>query len=97
MRTRTFKTWLLDTVHDAAMAELRRQIEYKAAWYGAEVAMADHFFASSKTCSRCGAHKTVLSLATRTYVCEYCRSEIDRDVNAAINLARWAPEATTDT
>jgi putative transposase len=87
----------LDTVHDAATGELRRQIEYKAAWYSAEVAIADHFFASPKTCSRCGAHKTVLSLATRTHICEYCRLEIERDVNAAINLARWAPVATTDT
>jgi putative transposase len=88
---------LAKSVHDAAMGELRCQVEYKAAWYGTEVVIADRFFASSKTCSGCGALKSDLPLSTRTYACEYCCLEIDRDVNAAINLARWAPVATTGT
>jgi putative transposase len=74
------------------MGELRRQIEYKAPWYGVEVVVASRFFASSKTCSGCGAVKSMLSLSERLYVCEYCDLTIDRDLNAAVNLARWTPD-----
>jgi IS605 OrfB family transposase len=44
-------------VADASFGELRRQLEYKAAWHGGRVIVADRWFASSKTCSGCGAVK----------------------------------------
>ncbi|MFM7370697.1 MAG: zinc ribbon domain-containing protein, partial [Sphaerospermopsis kisseleviana] len=44
----------------------------------------------SKTCSRCGHKKENLSLSERIYYCENCGFEIDRDLNAAINLSRLA-------
>jgi putative transposase len=80
---------LVKSITDAAWGELRRQIEYKAAWYGVEVVLADRYFPSSKTCSGCGHVKESLSLSTRTYHCEHCDLVIDRDLNAAINLARY--------
>jgi putative transposase len=49
---------------------------------------ADRWYPSSKTCSRCGEQKPSLSLNERTYTCGHCDLVIDRDVNAAINLAR---------
>jgi putative transposase len=79
---------LSKALHDAAMGELRRQIEYKAGWYGVEVIVAGRFFPSSKTCSGCGHVKDLLSLSRRTYHCEACDLSIDRDLNAAVNLAR---------
>ena len=45
----------------------------------------DKFFPSSKKCSRCGKVKKVLPLSERTYRCE-CGNQMDRDVNAAINI-----------
>jgi putative transposase len=48
---------------------------------------ADTYFASSKTCSDCGTVKAKLSLAERTFRCPACGLEVDRDVNAARNLA----------
>ena len=45
---------------------------------------------ASKTCSECGAVKAKLALSERTYVCEACDTVLDRDVNAAVNLARLA-------
>ena len=75
-------------VHDAGWAELVRQLEYKAAWYGATIVKADRFYPSSKTCSARGAVKAKLSLAERTFGCDTCGTRADRDVNAAINLAR---------
>jgi putative transposase len=77
-------------VADASFAEIRRQVEYKTAWRGGRVVIADRWFASSKTCSECGAVKAKLALCEREYVCEACGTVLDRDVNAAVNLARLA-------
>lgn len=83
---------LAKSVSDAAMGELARQILYKAKWHCVEVRVADRFFPSSKTCSGCGVVKTNLNLSERTYCCDSCGLSIDRDLNAAINLARWQPK-----
>ena len=80
-------------ISDAGFGELRRQLEYKAAWYGTEVVIADRWFPSSKTCSGCGVVKGDLALADRVYECGSCGLVIDRDLNAAINLARYTPPA----
>jgi putative transposase len=78
-------------VSDAALGELCRQLAYKAGWYGTELVVADRWYPSSKTCSGCGAVKADLTLADRTYHCLACGLVIDRDVNAAVNLARYTP------
>jgi putative transposase len=78
---------LAKAIADVGFYELRRQIEYKAKRYGIEVVIADRWYASSKLCSDCG-HKNVdLTLADRVYTCPECGLEIDRDLNAALNLA----------
>ena len=81
---------LAKAVNDSGMGELRRQIEYKARWYGVEIAIADRWFPSSKMCSECGATNQVLTLSDRTFVCPACGCIIDRDLNAALNLAALA-------
>lgn len=73
---------------DAALAEIRRMLGYKATWYGSTLMEADRWYPSSKTCSVCGGRKPSLTLAERTYLCEHCGAVLDRDLNAAINLAR---------
>jgi len=78
---------LAKAVADASFGELRRQIEYKGQWYGVDVVVADRFYPSSKTCSGCGSKKPLLRLDERTFVCEKCGMIIDRDLNAALNLA----------
>ncbi|MEE2062253.1 zinc ribbon domain-containing protein [Rhodococcus artemisiae] len=45
-------------------------------------------------CSGCGRRKPHLTLSDRTYVCEHCGLTIDRDRNAAINLARLGGTGT---
>jgi len=74
------------------MGELSRQLLYKARWHGVDVRVADRYFPSSKTCSGCGVVRNDLNLATRTYSCGTCGLVLDRDLNAAINLARWQPK-----
>ncbi len=76
------------------MAELRRQIQYKAEWAGVSVHVADRWFPSSKRCSGCGAVKAKLCLSERTYTCEQCQLVVDRDLNAARNLAALVSEIT---
>jgi putative transposase len=87
---------LARVVSDAAFGELRRQIEYKAAWYGTDLVIADRWFPSSKTCSGCGNVKDDLTLSDRVYTCTACGLVLDRDVNAAINLARYKPAEDTN-
>jgi putative transposase len=75
-------------IADTGMAELRRLLGYKTTWYGCRLVVADRFFPSSKTCSACGWVKAKLTLAERTFCCEGCGLRIDRDLNAARNLAK---------
>jgi len=77
-------------IADAGFAEIRRQLTYKTQWNGGRLIVADRWFPSSKTCSGCGAVKTKLALSQREYVCEACGLIIDRDRNAARNLAALA-------
>ncbi len=76
------------SVADASLGELRRQLEYKSTDRGAALIVVDRFYPSSKTCSCCGAVRTKLLLCTRVFECESCGASIDRDVNAARNIAR---------
>jgi IS605 OrfB family transposase len=73
---------------DTGLAELRRMLTYKTTWYGSRLVVADRFYPSSKTCSTCGWVKAKLTLAERTFTCEVCGLRLDRDLNAARNLAR---------
>jgi putative transposase len=76
-------------IADASFAEIRRQLAYKTDWHGGRLIVADRWFASTKTCSGCGAVKAKLTLSERTYACTACGVVLDRDENAAINLARY--------
>jgi putative transposase len=84
------KSGLNRSLADASFGEVRRMLEYKCRWYGSELVVADRFFPSSKTCSRCGTVRSQLGLGDRFFTCPACGLSIDRDLNAAINLAGWA-------
>lgn len=87
---------LARAVSDQSLGNLGRQLEYKASWYGLDLVKADRWFASSKTCSTCGHVRAQLGLDERVYRCDQpaCGLVLDRDVNAAVNLARWRPSTT---
>ncbi len=72
---------LARAISDASWSELRRQLEYKADWYGRTVIAIDRFYPSSKTCSACGAIVSSLPLNIREWTCR-CGAHHDRDVNA---------------
>ena len=81
---------LARSIMDGGFFELRRQLTYKTKLYGSRLAVADRWHPSSKTCSCCGVIKPTLALSQRTFNCDDCGFEEDRDVNAAVNLARYA-------
>ena len=83
---------LAKAVQEQGFYEFRRQIEYKAAWDGLSVVIADRFYPSSKTCIACGNVKKNLRLSERIYHGENCGNEIDRDLQAAINLQRYGEQ-----
>jgi putative transposase len=77
---------LARAISNAAWAEFRSMLEYKAAWYGREVIAVDRFFPSSRLCSHCGILQERMPLHVRTWTCADCGATHDRDVNAAENL-----------
>jgi IS605 OrfB family transposase len=77
---------LAQAVSDAAMGELARQFQYKAAWAGGRVVYVDRWFASSKRCNACGWEKRDLQLGEREWHCSGCGRLLLRDPNAASNI-----------
>jgi putative transposase len=71
---------------DGALAELQRQLEYKAMWWGRTFVRVSRWFPSTKRCSACGFVVEKLPLSARRWTCPECGIEHDRDVNAAINI-----------
>jgi putative transposase len=86
-------------ISDASWGLLTQMLEYKAKWYGRDLVKINRWFPSSKTCSNCGNVKETLLLSERTYKCKVCKTKIDRDLNAAINIKNTGikiPEVTAE-
>ena len=74
---------------DVGLGSLRPLLEYKTKMFGCDLVVADRFFPSSKTCSKCSYVKDNLSLSERVWTCTNCGTSHDRDINAAINLQQY--------
>ncbi|HHV74829.1 MAG TPA: IS200/IS605 family element transposase accessory protein TnpB [Thermoanaerobacterium sp.] len=80
---------LSKSIQEQLFYEFKKQMEYKCAWNNIKFILADRFYPSSKTCSNCGYIKDNISLSERVFVCDECGYEIDRDLNASINLKNY--------
>ncbi len=77
---------LAKSISDAAWSSLVSMISYKSVWYGRTFVKVDRFYASSKTCSCCGAKVETMALSVRKWTCSSCNTVHDRDLNAATNI-----------
>uniref|UniRef100_UPI00123805DA RNA-guided endonuclease InsQ/TnpB family protein n=1 Tax=Candidatus Enterovibrio escicola TaxID=1927127 RepID=UPI00123805DA len=77
---------LAKAISDANWGEFVRQLTYKAEWYGRTVVQIDKWYPSSKRCNCCGHVVDSLPLHIRKGSCPECSSELDRDLNAALNI-----------
>jgi len=80
-------------VSDLGISEFLRQLNYKGEWYDCQIIAADKWYPSTQTCSACQYRKTgkeKLKLKDRIYNCHECDLVLDRDINAARNLAQLA-------
>jgi putative transposase len=81
---------LAQAIGDVGFGEFRRQLTYKAAWYGCQVVVVSRWEPTSKMCSACGWIDEHLTLADRVFNCQACKFVLDRDLNAAVNLVNLA-------
>lgn len=84
---------LAKAIADCGWSEFANMLAYKAEWYGVELLQCGRFDPSSKMCA-CGYVNNVLTLAERTWVCPKCGQTLDRDVNAAKNILKFAVART---
>lgn len=78
--------YLSQSVSDVGWYEFRRQLEYKAKWYGRTISFVDKWYPSSQICSNCGNNTGKKTLDIREFDCPYCGKHHDRDINASINI-----------
>ena len=86
---------LSKSIQEQNFYKFRDVLTYKAEQAGIKLIIADKFYPSSRACSRCGAVKHNLKLSDRTFVCNECSLEIDRDLNASLNLCRLGTVSST--
>ncbi|MBJ6613131.1 RNA-guided endonuclease TnpB family protein [Streptomyces sp. I4(2020)] len=84
------RTRLAKSVHDAGWSAFVSMLEYKAARYGRTLVKIGRFEPTSQVCSRCGVKDGPKPLSVRVWMCGACGAVLDRDVNAAVNVAKAA-------
>ena len=84
------RTRLAKSVHDAGWSAFTAMLEYKARLYGRDFHRIGRFEPTSRTCSACGVNDGPKPLGVRAWQCQGCGAWLDRDINAAINVAKAA-------
>ena len=78
---------LRKNIINSTMGDIIRRLEYKCKWLNKKLIKVNRYYASSQICSSCGnIKKEMKNLNKRKYECEKCGIEIERDLNASINI-----------
>ncbi|MFC3996793.1 RNA-guided endonuclease InsQ/TnpB family protein [Nocardiopsis sediminis] len=89
------RTRLAKSVHDAGWSRFTAMLEYKATRYGRTFVRVGRFEPTSQVCSACGVKDGPKPLHVRAWACGACGTFLDRDINAAVNIAKAAGLAVT--
>src|SRR6266487_4130501 len=89
------RTRLAKSVHDAGWSGFVAMLEYKARLHGRAFIKIGRFEPTTRTCSACGIKDGPKPLHVRAWQCPACGVWLDRDVNAAVNVAKAAGLAVT--
>jgi putative transposase len=89
------RTRLAKSIHDAGWSAFVAMLEYKARRYGREFHRIGRFTPTSQTCCVCGVKDGLKPLHVRIWRCRSCGAWVDRDINAAVNVAKAAGLAVT--
>jgi putative transposase len=89
------RTRLAKSVHDAGWSAFVAMLEYKARMYGREFHRISRWAPTSQVCSACGVKDGPKPPRVRAWQCQACGTWLDRDVNAAVNVAKAAGLAVT--
>ena len=77
---------LAKAIQDLGFYTFKNVLKNKAMLNNKFIIEVDRWFASSKTCHKCGYVYKNLSLGEREWTCPICGEHHDRDLNAAINI-----------
>lgn len=83
-------------VSDLSYGEFVHILNHYCDKTGKKLSKIDRFEPSSKTCSKCGWYNKDLTIEDRVFKCQICNNEIDRDINASINIKRVGTSTLCD-
>ena len=75
---------LAKSINDAAWSQFNQNLSYKAACAGRILTKVNPAY-TSQDCHKCG-HRQVKKLSDRVHICSCCGLQMDRDLNAALNI-----------
>lgn len=86
------RTGMNRNINDASWGDIKTKLEYKSKWYGNQFVLVPAR-GTTQTCNNCGnVPEDRVELNVRTYKCEVCGHEMDRDLNAALNILKNGKE-----
>jgi putative transposase len=85
---------IAQAMSDVSMGKLLSTLQYKCDWYGKNLVKIGRFDPSSKRCGCCGLVNKELKLSDRSWICQLCNTEHDRDFNAANNIKFYGLQQT---
>ena len=74
-------------VSDLSFAEFMLKMQWQATKRGKQIQKIDRFEPTTPICNKCQ-QRTDIDLKVRKWTCHQCKSQHDRDVNAAMNIAQ---------
>jgi len=75
-------------INDVSWSKFFNFLEYKTYFKSKNILKIGRYEPSSKICNHCGYINNELTLKDRVWICKECKTEHDRDINAAINIKK---------